>query len=186
MKSVHGDDETWIQTYTGRRFWPLDPRAEDVTIGDIAHALSNECRFSGHCRGFYSVAQHSVLVAQVVLQRSPELALTALLHDAAEAYMSDIARPVKKSMPIFGEMEHRIELVIAEKFSLVFPFPPIIKEADNILLATERRDLMPEPHRPWKCYGAAKALEYRITPWPPERAEEQFLASYYLLRRNER
>jgi len=80
----------WIQTYTGKRFWPLDPRPEDVDILDIAHSLSLLCRFTGHTSSFYSVSQHSILVAQEVPKR---LRLWALFHDAAEAYIGDIARP---------------------------------------------------------------------------------------------
>lgn len=66
MTAKHGDDSTWIQTFTGRQFWPLDPRAEDVDIRDIAHALSMKCRYNGHCREFYSIADHSCRVAEVI------------------------------------------------------------------------------------------------------------------------
>ena len=77
----------WIQTYTGRQFWPLDPRIEDIDIHDIAHALSHQCRYSGHCLRFYSVAEHSVLLSHHV---AGEHMLWALLHDAWEAYLAAI------------------------------------------------------------------------------------------------
>lgn len=83
----------WMQTYTGRKFWPLNPRAEEVYIEDIAHSLALSCRFNGHCKVFYSIAQHSVLVSQIV---KPTQQLIALLHDSAEAYLGDIIRPIKR------------------------------------------------------------------------------------------
>lgn len=172
--STHGDDSTWIQTYTGKQFWPLDPRAEDVDILDIAHALALKCRYTGHCKEFYSIAEHSCRVSLLV---DPALSLTALLHDAAEAYTADIARPVKKFIKQFEDIEHRLESVIAERFGLMFPFPEEIKTADNILLATERRDLMAEPPRPWKTYGV-EPLSKKIVPWGCGYSEERFLAQF--------
>jgi uncharacterized protein len=94
MSTRTGD---WIQTYTGKQFWPLSPLPEDIVIEDIAHALSMQCRFGGHVRTFYSVAQHSVHVSLLV---EPQYALWGLLHDAAEAYLVDLPRPIKK----FSEM----------------------------------------------------------------------------------
>jgi hypothetical protein len=82
----------WIQTFTGKQFWPLDPRPDEVYIEDIAHALGNICRFNGHCLRFYSVAEHCFHVSHKVV---PGLALMGLLHDAAEAYVCDVVRPVK-------------------------------------------------------------------------------------------
>src|SRR5690242_720613 len=112
-----------IRTYTGRAFSPLDPNPDDIVIEDIAHALSLNCRFTGHVRWHYSVAQHSVLCSEIV---PSEYALTALLHDASEAYLSDIARPIKQQ-PDFGDTylryEGALERAIAERFSLDYPFP---------------------------------------------------------------
>lgn len=172
--SKHGDDETWIQTFTGKQFWPLDPHAEDVDIRDIAHALSLKCRYTGHCRYLYTVGQHSLHVAKIVMNSRPTFGLTALLHDAAEAYTADIARPVKKFIQQFGEIEHRLEQVIAERFGLLFPFPEEVKHADNIMLATERRDLMPNPPRPWKTYGA-EPLPWHISTMTCRKVEQDFL-----------
>jgi hypothetical protein len=140
----------WIQTYSGGQFWPLDPRAEEVEIADIAHALSNMCRFTGHVKEFYSVAQHSVLVAELV---PTEHKLWALLHDASEAYLHDLPRPLKRSQP-FGALykghEARLMEVICEKFGLPAEEPPCVKDADTRLLMTERRDLMGREVEPWK------------------------------------
>jgi hypothetical protein len=95
----------WIQTYSGRQFWPLDPRVEDVHLEDIAHALSNVCRYTGHVREFYSVAEHSVHVSWSC---EPEDALWGLLHDASEAYLADMARPVKQNMPVYVAAERLV------------------------------------------------------------------------------
>ena len=107
----------WIQTFTGGRFYPTDPQVDDVKIRDIAHALSNQCRFAGHTRKFYSIAQHCYLVSQVC---DPADALDGLLHDAAEAYMCDMPRPIKYSPGLegFKELEKKIEAVIQKRFDL--------------------------------------------------------------------
>jgi uncharacterized protein len=166
-----------ITTYTGRSITPLDPDPADIDIEDIAHALSNSCRFTGHVREFYSVAQHSYLCSTIV---PDEYKLTALLHDASEAYLSDIARPIK-SQPEFGDVykkyENQLEAAIAERFGLVFPYPEEIKQADYNLLKTEQRDLMPDRLRA----EDADYLEDPISPWAPELAELKFLGRYYSL-----
>lgn len=132
---------SWIQTYTGRRFDLLNPAASDVDIRDIAHALSNCCRFAGHTKQFYSVAQHSVIVSRVC---EPRDALYGLLHDAAEAYTGDLTRPLKKTLPEFYEIERRIEAAIFVRFGLRHDSEAHarIKFWDDRLLATEVRDFM--------------------------------------------
>jgi hypothetical protein len=86
----------FMQTYTGRQYWPMDPRPHEVYIEDIAHSLSLQCRYAGHCIKFYSVAEHSVLIARhLAATRAPEVAFAGLLHDAPEAYCVDIPRPLK-------------------------------------------------------------------------------------------
>jgi 5'-deoxynucleotidase YfbR-like HD superfamily hydrolase len=145
----------WSQTYTGRQFWPLDPRPEDVCLEDVAHHLSNICRFGGACGMFYSVAQHAVLVSTVAERRAIQacvppsdvqrLALHGLHHDDAEAYIGDMVRPLKRFIPQFVEIEDAIvERAIAPHFGLEswLMKSAVIKAADEILLATEARDLM--------------------------------------------
>lgn len=95
MSAQLSQDNSWIQTFSGRQFFPLEPRVEDVCIEDIAHGLSNLCRYAGHCECFYSVAQHCLLVSRVVPR---EHALRGLLHDASEAYLIDVPRPIKHSI----------------------------------------------------------------------------------------
>lgn len=163
-----------IVTYSGAVINPLAPDADSINIEDIAHALANICRFTGHTRTFYSVAEHSVRCSEIVI---PKLRLTALLHDASEAYLSDVSRPIKQD-PEFGTFyrtfEQQLERVIADKYGLEFPYPLDIKFADDVLLRSEQRDLMPNLLRvPGDAY-----LDYTIEPWLPAEAESRFLARY--------
>ena len=163
----------WVQTYTGRKFFPLAPRVEDVDIRDIAHALAFNCRFNGHCLRFYSVAEHSVRVSLAVPEAQ---ALWGLLHDAAEAYLTDLPRPVKIQMPAFSEFEDRLLETILGKFGLSMPMPSQVKYADDALLATEQRDVMAPPPDAWHL--PAPPLPDRIEPMPPQVAERAFLERF--------
>lgn len=131
-----------ITTYLGITIDPWRPRIDQIQIVDIAHALSGICRWGGHCQTFYSVAQHSLIVSSLLPQR---LALWGLLHDAAEAYLADIPRPVKTRMPEFVHAERRLLRVIAKRFGLVWPIPPEVFEADDRVLAHEAQYLMRVP-----------------------------------------
>lgn len=162
----------WFQTYTGVRFYPYDPRPEDVNIEDIAHHLSLLCRFNGAVRTFYSVAQHSVLVSRNV---PPGMALWGLLHDAAEAYLGDMVRPLKMGMPQYRAVEERVLGAVAAKFLLLWPPSGAVKVADQVLLSTERRDLLPHALR-WR-EGEAPLIE-PIVPWDSVTAEQQFLLRF--------
>lgn len=164
---------SWIQTYTGKKFHPLEPRAEEIDIRDIAHSLAMQCRFNGHCSTFYSVADHSVRVSCVL---PPELQLAGLLHDAAEAYVSDIPRPVKARLPSFSEAEDRLLEVIFRHFGLAWPVAEEVWEADVRLLVTEGRDLMCAPPEPWGI--EATPLEGRIVPLSAGEAERAFLSRF--------
>jgi uncharacterized protein len=171
--------EPWILTVGGTRFFPLKPNAADISITDIAHALANLCRFGGHSTSFYSVAQHSVLVARQV---PPEHRLAALLHDASEAYLIDLPRPIKRHpwLRAYKAAEERLQALIFEKFGLSPLAPPCVAEADRLLLATEARDVMPALPADWK-YSAEKGcpvLERRIEPFEPFQAELMFLDEY--------
>lgn len=167
------DDKSWIQTYTGKKAFPLDMRPEDVCIEDVAHALSLQCRFTGHVRDFYSVSQHSFLVSCLC---DPKDALWGLLHDASEAYISDIARPAKKQMDFYLEIEARITGTIAKKFGLPMPIPESVHIADNRLLMTERRDLLVHVDG-WTQY-AEPYDEIMIDPWTPVYSEMMFLQRF--------
>ena len=168
----------WMQTYTGRQFWPLDPRPEDVDILDIAHALANVCRFGGHTKAFYSVAQHSVLVSRVVPAGQ---ALAGLLHDATEAYIGDMIRPLKRNLHEYRAAEARLEAAITERFVLpagAFATPEV-KYADNVVLATEARDVMGEPPQAW--LPLPSPMDRGIRCETPGEAETRFLGRFEAL-----
>lgn len=153
----------WMQTISGRAFYPLDPWPEDVDIGDIAHALSLVCRFGGHCSKFYSVAEHSVRVCEAIEGASGTEgeAFCGLMHDAAEAYVGDVIWPLKQSLAGesngYKQIERRVERAIAKRFHLPFEMPPIVKRFDLVLLSTEKRDLM-NPGRGREDGSAREAL----------------------------
>lgn len=164
----------WIQTATGRRFYPLSPRAEDVDIRDIAHALSLLCRFNGHSAGFYSVAEHSVRVCDSL---PAEHKLWGLLHDAAEAYLGDLPRPLKRQLPAFSQAEDVVLRCVMDRYGLAWPMPPAVRAADDQLLATEARDLMGAPA--WA--RGTEPLPAPIEPWTPTHARDLFLERFHTL-----
>jgi 5'-deoxynucleotidase YfbR-like HD superfamily hydrolase len=169
----------YISTRNGRRFYPLAPRAEDVDIEDIAHGLAHQCRFNGQTASFYSVAQHSLMVAEIVPRR---LRLAALLHDAAEAYLGDMVTPLKAMFPEFAAMEARILTVIGRRFGLSLdlaaPGNGQIKRADLIALATEKRDLMPNAAEGWPVLEKFAPLPRRIDALDPATAKGAFLLAF--------
>jgi len=164
--------DAWIQTFSGRKFFPLSPNASDISLLDIAHALSNICRFTGHTKEFYSVAQHCVLVSYICDSKD---AIAGLLHDASEAYLSDIARPLKHSGSFeeYRKIEKHLQSMIFQKFGLSLEEPEGVKRADNILLATEARDLLSPLNEDW--VQSAKPLPFTITPLSPKEAKALFL-----------
>lgn len=172
----------WIQTYKGRMFWPLDPLACEVWIDDVAHSLSMMCRFGGHCQKFYSVAEHSVRASLAV---PTEHALRALLHDAHEAYVVDLPRPLKRRGRFAEQylgIENACASVVAERFGLEEDpaGKAAVKDADDRLLVTEMRDLMAPPPMPWLESGIVPYPE-RIVPVGPKEAEQMFLDRFRLL-----
>lgn len=184
-----------IATYGGGTFQPLTPNPDDVRLVDIAHPLAQQCRFTGHTRRFYSVAQHSVHCAEMVQDwllndsqyedlpyPNAQLVLTALMHDASEAYLADISRPIKM-VPEFGDVykkfEGVLEIAIAVRFNLVYPYPEIIKRADNALLRTEQRDLMP----PNFLHAGDDFYPATLQPWSPVLAEDTFIDMFESLQR---
>lgn len=169
----------WISTYTGRRFYIFEPKEEDIDINDIARALSMLCRFNGHIKKFYSVAQHSVMVSHIV---DAKYAMEGLLHDATESYVGDLIRPIKRFMPEFKDVENKLELAVAQRFGLDFASNhDEIKKADNIALVTEARDLLTTQVIMDSFDESIKALPKRIKAQKPELAEQRFLERYYEL-----
>jgi len=171
----------WMQTFTGRAYYPTDPHPDDVCIEDIAHALSQECRFGGHCREFYSVAEHSYWVSYMV---HPEYALEGLLHDAAEAYMKDIPRPLKHSseMAEYRRLEKLNRRAICYRLGIDFHEPREVKQADNDILLVEHKALFGTPPLPWMVPGASTADSgIKICGYTPKLAEAHFLGRYFTL-----
>ena len=173
----------WMQTFTGRQFWPIDPRPDEISIVDIAHALANQCRYAGHCKAFYSVAQHSVIVSHAC---DFDDALWGLLHDAAEAYLVDLPRPIKRFSELgahYRDVEAALMRVICERFKLSLPEPVSVKKADNVVLVTEMRDLMAQPPEKWKESWSNEPLKTKIYPLSPEVAKREFLDRFEELTR---
>lgn len=167
----------WLQTYTGRQFWPYDPRPEDFDIEDIAHALANTCRFNGHTNEFYSVAQHSVHVSKLC---SVNFALEGLMHDAVEAYIGDMIRPLKHDgsqlSVAFLEVETHLEGALAQRYALLRfrgGWPVNVNMADNVALATEKRDVMELEAAPWGLLPPPDPEP--IVPLAPRDAKRLFL-----------
>lgn len=166
----------WLQTFTGRPFWPLDPRPEEIDIEDIAQALSLKCRYGGHCLCFYSVAEHSVLVSQHV---APEHALWALLHDAGEAYLADIPRPVKPSLEGWKAIEARVMRAVCDRFGLPHQEPREVKAVDFAITTDEKIALMADGPA-WT--GLAPPVGAVIQALSPPVAKMVFLARFAELR----
>ena len=167
--------ERYLSTYTGKKFFPFDPRPEQICIEDIAHGLSMLCRFSGQCPYFYSVAEHSIYLVHFL---PDNLQLEGLLHDASEAYLADLPRPVKAGLPEYKAIEARVERVIAEKLGLPFPMAPEVKAADQALLK----------HEVFSFFGAERYFEdigeeytgagVALAGMSPGYAERRFLDLY--------
>lgn len=171
-------DADWVQTYTGRKVFPLYLHPAEVCIEDIAHALSNVCRFTGHSSAFYSVAQHSVYVS---FYCEPADALAGLLHDATEAYLLDLPRPLKRhaDFAFYRTAEADAHRAIAAAFGLPEQIPASVLEADARILATEARDLMSPLHPDW--IARAEPYPRRVYPWSPELAKELFTNRFFYL-----
>ena len=163
----------YILTYRGLKVYPLDPKPSSIDIGDIAHALSNTGRFTGHSRRFYSVAQHCCHVSDCL---SPDIALWGLLHDGAEAYIADVSTPLKHlpDMAPYREAEAKLQKMIYRKFKLTGPEPIEVKEADTYVFKQE-----------WVCImGQNGTTDLHITPWTPSLAETAFLQRFGNLTRS--
>jgi 5'-nucleotidase len=177
----------WFTTCSGLKFYPTAPKASEVKIRDIAHALALVCRFGGHVKEPYSVAQHSVLVSRQLCNYEPTntlLQMYGLLHDASEAYIGDMVRPLKVQMPLFLEIEERLMKVIYKAFKL----PKLsereerlLKRADNELLLAERRDILVYTTHRWHIPEKPAAVD--IDPWNWVRAESEFMQRYKFLKK---
>ena len=179
-----------ILVHSGNYFNFLHPEKCEIDIADIAHGLSNICRFGGHTRQFYSVAQHSIEVsielescAKVWKESDPSIdtdhwGMIGLLHDAAEAFIGDIPRPLKNLLPDYKAIEQRVEMAVFPIFGIPYPLPAAVKQVDIILLATEQRDLMPEHDDEWALISGISPLPFNIEPMTPCEAFGAFINRY--------
>lgn len=165
-----------ISTYSGRFFDILKPEEYEYDINEIAHALSNLCRYTGHTNGFYSVAEHSVLVSRLV---PDDLALCGLLHDASECFLGDVSSPLKQLLPEYRSIENRVEKAIANYFGIPFPYPPEIKEADKRMYWQERQDVANNGIRD-RLWHQDKRATRRVEArgMAPHMARRMFLSRY--------
>lgn len=169
------DRGAYMRLQSGVKFYPLDPRPEEIVLFDVIHNLSNKCRYGGACKKFYSVAEHSVRVWAAMLcdGHSVELATLGLLHDVGEAYVPDVPRPLKAPLAWFKELETRIANIALEKFG-VLNTPQaheVVKYYDDAILYDEMSQLMPAGEE-LKLY--APGLGVKITPWSPKGAAKSF------------
>jgi len=169
----------WMQTYTGRAFYPYDLRDEDFHIEDIGHALSMLCRYGGHCRDFYCVAEHSVHVSYMVPR---EHALAGLMHDSTEAYLVDMPRPIKVGFPQYKDMEGKIWTHISRRFGLPLVLPKSVHAADAEILWHEMTALLhPVPAGHEWGMGSERPAILRpeiIRRWSPEKAKRKFMERF--------
>lgn len=177
-KPRNGD---WMLMNSGCRYWPLDPRPGDFDIKDIAHGLAHTCRWGGQVDQFYSVAEHSVLVSRYVRR---ELRMNALMHDAAEAFVGDIPRPLKRILGAnYKLIEDRTHEAIAIQYGITKEMHPQVKEIDNRITVDERQQLFAnnDDDLPW-MFSSSVGLGVEITnPLPPALAKKLFLETYYRL-----
>lgn len=176
VQAQGSDRGPWIQTFTGKAFHYEDIRPEDINVVDIARALSHQCRFAGHTNRFYSVAEHCVHVARQFTD--PQLRKIGLLHDATEAYILDLPKPLKSLLPDYEAYEQRVWEVIAAKFAMPREIPAAVHEIDRRMLITERPRLFRHP-LPWPKYADVQPLDgVDIEGWLPNHAQAEFLASF--------
>lgn len=162
----------WIYTHSGKHFNFLKPDTGAICIEDIACALSNLCRFTGQLDEFYSVAQHAVHCSYLV---PAEFAFEALMHDAAEAYCNDISAPLKKLLPDYRDIEGAIDQAVRQKFSLPKEQSSIVKHADLVMLATERRDFDMDDGTTWQMLDGIDPAPFTVAPLNPRQARVLFL-----------
>lgn len=165
----------WIRVHSGKRFHLLNPKPSEMDIQDVAWSLSHQNRFYGHTKRPYSTAEHCCRACDIV---ADEFKFPTLMHDAGEVFCGDVSSKLKALLPDYKRIEKRIEEVVAKKWKMPFPFPPEVKRADLIMLATELRDLV--PHGTWNDLPY-KPLTEKIVPWSPEKARQEFLKRFHRL-----
>jgi hypothetical protein len=172
----------WLETYTGRKAYPMDPNVADICKEDVAHALSQIVRYNGHVRRFYSVAEHCCHLADWMIQQGHPFAwaLTALIHDAPEAYIGDIIRPIKPALGTpWKSLEVQWDYTISQWAGVSFPWPDVVKEADTRILIDERNALMHVAQKnDWGGLAGYEPLGVTIRGWEPFEAKHNWLTRF--------
>lgn len=163
-----------IMLHSGAWLDLSSPSTSNFTIEDIAHGLAHICRYSGQCRDFYSVAEHSLLVCDLV----PEQGLSALLHDAAEAFLGDVTRPLKQMLPDYRRIEHEVQSAIQHRFGLPAMLEPSIKRADLRVLAAEQAQIMPAGANDWAAEAGIAPAPVVVRHLSPAAAKSAFLERF--------
>ena len=167
-----------IMLRSGAWFDFCAPALSEFTIDDIAHGLANICRYAGQCSRFYSVAEHSILVSDT----AKGFEFEALLHDAAEAFLGDITRPLKQMLPEYKRIEAEVERAILDRFGVPSPLAPQIKQADLRVLAAEQKQIMPEGTDGWVRGQKVEPAPIVVRHLSPDEAKHVFLDRYEALR----
>jgi 5'-deoxynucleotidase YfbR-like HD superfamily hydrolase len=183
-----GKMEPWIELITGGRFYYANPTWD---IGAIAHALSMICRFTGHCRKFYSVAEHSILVSRIMEDQGLGDPMEGLLHDGVESVLADIARPAKNLLKDYKTLEKALDASLRVNFKLPETMSEGCMKADGIALLIEARELLPNKGENFTGMSdevvlAAKKATYMVAAWTPENARERFMTRMHDIRRRTR
>lgn len=172
----------WMQTHSGKAYHFKAPQPASIILADIAHALGNLCRFGGHCAKFYSVAEHSILVSQVVPK---EFAMQGLMHDATEAYVIDVPRPLKHLLGAsYENLEAATWGAICAKYGLPLDLDPSVKMADNTVLLAEKEVMLGEPPLPWTWAKGLRPAKVDIHFFSPAEASNRFLKRYREIQEN--
>lgn len=168
-----------IRLASGAEFDFLDPWGSEFTVEDIAGAIGMICRYAGHCRRFYSVAEHSLLVSREAVG----FELEALMHDAAEAFLGDVTRPLKQLLPRYKEIEREVEAAVFSRFGIPRLGAAAVKAADLRVLAAEQRQIMPTGTDDWAAAAGVTPAAVTVEFLPPDVAGEAFLGRYRQLTR---
>lgn len=168
-----------ISTYSRGYFSFLDPDQTPLQIVDIARGLANTCRYGGQIGRFYSVAEHSVHASYLV---DPEYAYDALMHDAPEAVIGDMVKPLKEILPDYQAVEDRVEASIFRQFNVSNPLPKAVKTADIQMLILEKEQLKGNFDEWSWCANVPRPRHIEMKCWTPSQSFSRFMARYSELR----
>jgi len=171
---IYSAPKDTIRTNSGLFINVFETDPDTIIIEDVAHALAHMPRFGAHLDEFYSVAQHSVYCFNLAIMHGLEYGLAALLHDASEAYILDMPTPIKRHLPDYQAVEHKLMMAIAKKFGFEFPLNPVIKEVDKEALDYEYKNMVNED---------TKGLDPNFVIMTPKEAKAEFLAMFQLIQK---